>query len=89
MVDLIVEGELIAPRINPALIDHKAAEATLRAAWDSGKLPHAWLITVSAAQFGFGEALSPEVEAAMPEVVERVCALVSAETDIPTMPCAS
>ena len=51
--------------------------------------PHAWLITVSAAQFGFGEALSPEVEAAMPEVVERVCALVSAETDIPTMPCAS
>ena len=45
MVDLIVEGEPIAPRINPTLIDHKPAEATLRAAWDSGKLPHAWLIT--------------------------------------------
>ena len=43
--NLIVDGEPIAPRINPTLIGHQAAETTLRAAWDSGKLPHAWLIT--------------------------------------------
>jgi DNA polymerase III subunit delta' len=32
------------PRANPELLGHEAAEATLLAAWNSGKLPHAWLI---------------------------------------------
>ncbi|MFN8377506.1 MAG: hydrogenase maturation protease [Anaerolineae bacterium] len=54
-----------------------------------GRTPRAWLITVSAAQFDFGAPLSPEVEAALPELVERVCALVAAEDSVPDMPCAS
>ncbi|MBL0928647.1 MAG: DNA polymerase III subunit delta' [Alphaproteobacteria bacterium] len=33
-----------APRANPDLIGHEAAEATLLSAWNSDKLPHAWLI---------------------------------------------
>ncbi|HKU95920.1 MAG TPA: DNA polymerase III subunit delta' [Vineibacter sp.] len=34
-----------APRLNPRLVGHEAAEAALLAAVTSGKLPHAWLIT--------------------------------------------
>ncbi len=33
-----------APRLNPRLVGHEAAENTLLAALTSGKLPHAWLI---------------------------------------------
>ncbi len=32
------------PRANPDLIGHSAAEGTLLSAWNSGRLPHAWLI---------------------------------------------
>ncbi len=32
------------PRDNPELLGHEAAERTLLAAWNSGRLPHAWLI---------------------------------------------
>jgi DNA polymerase-3 subunit delta' len=42
---LLRDGEPIAPRRNPTLIAQDAADATLRAAWDSGRMPHAWLIT--------------------------------------------
>lgn len=45
MPNLIVDGEPIAPRTNPGLIEQSSAEADLRAAWDSGRLPHAWLMT--------------------------------------------
>ncbi|HEX7006725.1 MAG TPA: DNA polymerase III subunit delta' [Alphaproteobacteria bacterium] len=34
----------VAPRANPDLIGHEAAEATLLQAWGSGRLPHGWLI---------------------------------------------
>lgn len=33
-----------APRRNPDLVGHADAERTLLAAWNSGRLPHAWLI---------------------------------------------
>ncbi len=33
-----------APRANPAFWGHDAAERTLRLSFDSGRLPHAWLI---------------------------------------------
>ncbi len=33
-----------APRANPELLGHEAAEGTLLRAFDSGRLPHAWLI---------------------------------------------
>lgn len=54
-----------------------------------GSAPRAWLVTVSAAQFEFGAPLSPEVERALPDLVERVCSLVAAEDTVPDMPCAS
>lgn len=36
--------DALAPRANPDLIGHEAAEDVLLAAWNSGRLPHAWLI---------------------------------------------
>lgn len=40
------EGEeTLSPRKNPDLFGHEKAEATLRAAWESGHLHHAWLIS--------------------------------------------
>ena len=41
---LLVDGEPIAPRLNPVLVGQTQAEAVLRDAWDGGRLPHAWLI---------------------------------------------
>ena len=40
------EGELDprAPRCNPDLVGHEAAEARLLEAWTSGRMHHAWLI---------------------------------------------
>ncbi len=38
-------AEIPAPRANPLLIGHAAAEGTLLRAWQSGRMPHAWLIT--------------------------------------------
>jgi DNA polymerase-3 subunit delta' len=33
------------PRANPTLVGHGAAEAAMRHAFESGRIPHAWLIT--------------------------------------------
>ncbi|HRQ82540.1 MAG TPA: DNA polymerase III subunit delta', partial [Azospirillaceae bacterium] len=33
-----------APRRNPILLGHEAAEATLLEAWGGGRMHHAWLI---------------------------------------------
>ncbi|HYD64300.1 DNA polymerase III subunit delta' [Azospirillum sp.] len=38
------EDDALAPRRNPDLLGHEEAEATLLEAWNSGRLPHAWLI---------------------------------------------
>lgn len=54
-----------------------------------GRAPRAWLATVSAVQFDLGAPLSPEVERALPEIAERVCAMIRAEGAVPEMPCAS
>src|SRR5258708_23315559 len=32
------------PRSNPELIGHESAERTLLQAWQTGRMPHAWLI---------------------------------------------
>jgi len=37
--------EVPAPRENPSLLGHEAAEAALLKAYRSGRLPHAWLLT--------------------------------------------
>jgi DNA polymerase-3 subunit delta' len=39
------DSEPLAPRQNPELIGHEAAEARFLVAWRSGRLPHGWLIT--------------------------------------------
>ncbi len=39
-----VEINPFAPRRNPSLVGHEEAERTLLAAWNSGRMPHAWLI---------------------------------------------
>ena len=33
------------PRENPSIIGHEMAEASVLSAWNSGRMPHAWLIT--------------------------------------------
>jgi DNA polymerase-3 subunit delta' len=40
----LTASETAPPRANPDLIGHEAAERTLLDAWNSGRLPHAWLI---------------------------------------------
>lgn len=40
----VVEEDALAPRRNPDLIGHEDAERLLLEAWNSGRLPHAWLI---------------------------------------------
>ena len=35
---------ILTPRENPDLIGHERAEAVLLDAWNSGRMPHAWLI---------------------------------------------
>ncbi len=37
-------GEVLAPRANPDLVGHAGAETALLAAWNAGRMPHAWLI---------------------------------------------
>ena len=37
-------AEPVPPRANPALLGQAAAESALLAAWNSGRLPHAWLL---------------------------------------------
>lgn len=39
-----VDDKAPRPRANPDLLGHDAAEAALLEAWNSGRLPHAWLI---------------------------------------------
>ena len=35
---------MIAPEANPLLFGHETAERTMLRAWESGRLPHAWLL---------------------------------------------
>jgi DNA polymerase-3 subunit delta' len=39
-----VAPEILAPRVNPALVGHRAAEQRILRTWASGRVPHAWLI---------------------------------------------
>lgn len=40
-----LEEDPFAPQCNPDLVGHEEAEAVLLSAWNSGRLPHAWLIS--------------------------------------------
>jgi DNA polymerase-3 subunit delta' len=43
--EVIAQGHVLAPRGNPDLIGHEAAEAALRGLYESGRLPHALLLS--------------------------------------------
>ncbi len=45
MTDEFEDGAVPTPRENPHLLGHRQAEKTLLDAWNSGRLPHGWLIT--------------------------------------------
>ena len=57
MTDDEKDTKQLAPRENPVLVGHEAAEKRFLAAWRSGRMPHAWLITgprgVGKATFAF------------------------------------
>ncbi len=61
---------LTAPRENPLLIGHEAAEATLLASYTSGRLPHAWLFSgprgIGKATLAFRFARFPFADSARP-----------------------
>ena len=42
---MATDSPITHPRETIGLVGHTAAEAELRAAWDSGRMPHAWLLT--------------------------------------------
>ena len=45
MADQFEEAAVPMPRENPDLLGHEQAEKTLLDAWNSGRMPHGWLIT--------------------------------------------
>lgn len=45
MAEEFEETTIPKPRANPDLLGHEAAEQTLLDGWNSGRLPHGWLIT--------------------------------------------
>jgi len=45
--EAVAQGHMVAPRANPNLIGHEASEATLRSLFNSGRLPHALLLSGS------------------------------------------
>jgi len=65
-----------APR--PALLHALTPEELVGMAAAQGRAPPTILVTVAGKDFGFAEALSPEVEAAVPEALAQAMALVAA-----------
>jgi len=72
----VVAGRaLTASEAEPASgLTHRFSPATLLAMAEAlyGATPRAFLVTIGAASFALGEALSPAVEAALPEAVATV-----------------
>jgi hydrogenase maturation protease len=89
-----VAGRLACRRVTPepslpgALSHHLTPRRLLACAQAFyGTCPEAFLLSVTGAFFGYGERLSPPVEAAVPPVVEAVQALVAGrERQSPSVP---
>jgi hydrogenase maturation protease len=70
---------IVAEPSVPAAFSHRVTPQSLLACAQAlyGSHPAAVMLSISGASFGYSEALSPAVNAAMPEVLERVRALVA------------
>jgi hydrogenase maturation protease len=73
-----VHVEEVAARYRLAAISHHLEPAVLLAltARLYGRAPQGFLVSVRGHDFDFGEELSPETAAAVPQAVERVAALI-------------
>ncbi len=87
-IDACVDGEpgaLHSAPLMPAAADihhsHHADPAVLlgSALRLYGRAPRAWLFTLTGADFGFGEALSPVVSAAIPHLIDAITACLHRE----------
>lgn len=74
-----VQGWLIGPRTARAAVIHALTpeEVLGLARAQYGRAPPAAMVTVAGRDFGFGDGLSPEVEAALPRARERARELVA------------
>lgn len=75
-----VAVERVAPALRLAAVSHHMEPAALLAlaAQLFGRAPAGWLTSVHGHDFDFGDELSAETAAAVPEAVERVGALIAA-----------
>jgi hydrogenase maturation protease len=81
----IAPGEVRSQRVEPTagegplfdLHELDAAGLITAASTVYGRAPEAWLVTVGVADVKFGEELSPEVEAAVPEAVAAIEDLIA------------
>lgn len=73
-----VRLERVAPGLRMAAVSHHMEPATLLALAGQlyGQAPAGWLASVRGHDLGFGEQLSPETAAAVPEAVARVARLI-------------
>ena len=67
----------LAPADSAQILAHAANPATLLALARQlfGRAPEAWLLTVPASDFAFGEGLSPATQRHCPQAVQHICAL--------------
>jgi hydrogenase maturation protease len=72
----------IEPEIPTGAFTHSMTPAGLLAAANHlyGVHPQGTQITITGAQFDYGENLSPEVEAAVPKVLEQIHTIIEADT---------
>jgi hydrogenase maturation protease len=75
-------GELVVSQIvpspGPSAFSHKLTPATLLDLGRQlyGSCPQAYAVSLCGESFAFGEALSPPVAKALPQLIQRVCDLV-------------
>ncbi len=76
-----VQVERVTPAMRLAAVSHHMEPGALLAlaAQLCGRAPAGWLASVRGHDFSFGEELSAQTAAAVPEAVERVAALLAAE----------
>ncbi len=72
-----VQVQAVEPGAHLSSVSHHMGPSMLLALAERlyGRRPRTYLVSVRGHDFGFGEQLSPEVEAALPAVVERVAEL--------------
>lgn len=69
----------LTPSYRLSVVSHHMTPETLLALAGQlyGRQPEGYLVSIHGHDFGFGDRLSPETEAAVPEAVERVASLMA------------